>query len=60
MYNILSKWLIYSIYKLENNYICNKLVGFFNAATAKKDDYPENILVRKGVSLSKVHTISLC
>ncbi|KYH06258.1 hypothetical protein A1704_08145 [Chryseobacterium cucumeris] len=21
---------------------------FFNAATAKKDDYPENILVRKG------------
>ncbi|PXW17248.1 hypothetical protein C8D70_102310 [Chryseobacterium sp. CBTAP 102] len=60
MYNILSKWLIYSIYKLENNYICNKSVGFFNGATAKKDDYPENILVRKGVSLSEAPDIRIC
>jgi hypothetical protein len=30
----------------------------FNATTAKKDDYPENILVRKGVSLRKVHAIT--
>ena len=53
MYDILSKCLIYNIYKLENSYICNKSVGFFNAAAAKKDEYPENILVRKDVSLSK-------
>lgn len=41
----------------KNNYICSV---FFNAATAKKDDHPENILVRKGVPLSKLHAISLC
>lgn len=55
MYDILSKWLIYSIYKLEK-----QLYMQHNAATAKKDDHPENILVRKGVPLSKLHAISLC
>ncbi|GEM_PF-6096007 len=43
----------------KNNYICNKSVFFFNAATAKKDDHPENILVRKGVPLSEIRAMSL-
>lgn len=60
MYDILSKWLIYSIYKLEKQIYMQQISVFFNAATAKKDDHPENILVRKGVPLSKLQAISLC
>lgn len=37
-----------------------QISGIFNARTAKKDDRPENILVRKDVSLSEVRVIILC
>jgi hypothetical protein len=44
MYDILSKCLIYSIYKIINNCKFLKSVRFFNATIAKKYDNPENIL----------------
>ncbi len=60
MYDILSKCLIYSIYKLENNYIFYKSERFFNAMITKKHNHPENIWIRKGFSPSEVRTICLC
>ncbi|PTT21182.1 hypothetical protein DBR28_20370 [Chryseobacterium sp. HMWF028] len=57
-YDILSKCLIYSVYRKQDIIIIVKIN--FKRYDRKDIDNSENIFVRKGVSLSKEDSINIC
>ncbi|GEM_PF-4702159 len=60
MYDILSKCLIYKIYKPEQSVYAADEQNILTLRSQRNITQPKNNFVRKGVSLSEVHTISLC